>query len=178
MNFKGWRLHFIIFAFVVSLTLLLGGNWLLRHLSQEKPLTDALLENKTVEAVAIDSTGAILEIRVKLRPVDNLQRAYQEIETSIRKVYDQPGVKLVIQDQRSPALEKLWLTSQYAIYEAAVQGNFTKMATAVDQLARQAGLDNYAVNIDANNIYLQLSEGENYLYQVVPRQNYMNRGEA
>jgi len=177
LNFKGWRLQFVILTALLSLVLLTGGHWVYRHYTQEKPLTSALIDETAAQEVEISKTATGMEIKVMLGPVGNLQQAYRQVEARIMEVYGQQPVKLVIQDRRSPALEGLWLESQYAIYEAAVKGNFTQMAATVDQLARKASLDHYAVNIDGKNIYLQFSQGQDYLYQVVPRQIYAIRGE-
>lgn len=178
MNFKGWRLQFVILTAFLSVVLLSGGHWVYRHYTQEKPLTSALMDETAAQEVEISKTATGLEIKVVLGPVDNLQQAYRQVEARVMETYSQQPVKLVIQDRRSPSLESLWLESQYIIYEAAVKGNFTQMATTIDQLAQKASLDHYAVNIDDKNIYLQFSQGQDYLYQVVPRQIYVIRGEA
>ncbi|QGP93441.1 hypothetical protein MGLY_28490 [Neomoorella glycerini] len=178
MHFKGWRLQFVFLAALLTLGLLTGGQWAYRHYSQEKPLADTLKSDPAVQEATVIRTADGLEVRVILGPGADLPQAYRQVQETVHKLYGRQQVKLVIQDRRSPALESLWRESQFAVYEAAVRGNFTQMAATVDRLARQAGIDHYAINVDDNYIYLQFSQGQAYLYQVVPRQNYVTRGEG
>ncbi|WP_338825556.1 hypothetical protein MHOCP_11350 [Moorella humiferrea] len=178
MHFKGWRLHFIILAALLTLVLLIGGQWVYLHFSQEKPLADTLKANPAVQAMEVTRTAEVLEVRVILSPGVDLPVVYRQVQEAVAKHYGREGVKLIIQDHRSPALENLWRQSQFAVYEAAVRGNFTQMAATVSELARQAGVDQYAVNIDDSYIYLQFSRGQDYLYQVIPRNDALNRGEG
>ncbi|WP_406678483.1 hypothetical protein [Moorella sp. ACPs] len=178
MHFKGWRLHFIFLAALLTFGLLTGGQWAYRHYSQEKPLADTLKANPAVQEAEVTRTAQGLEVRVILGPGADLPQVYRQVQEAVDKLYGREQVKLVIQDRRSPALENLWRQSQFAVYEAAVRGSFTQMAATVERLARQAGVDQYAVNVDDNYIYLQFSQGQAYLYQVVPRPNYVTRGEG
>ncbi|MDK2815449.1 MAG: hypothetical protein PWR22_77 [Moorella sp. (in: firmicutes)] len=178
MPFKGWRLHFIFLAALLTVGLLTGGQWAYRHYSREKPLANTLKAIPAVQEATVTRMAERLEIRVILGPGADLPQAYRQVQEAVHRLYGEEQVKLVIQDRRSPALESLWRESQFAVYEAAVRGNFTQMAATVDRLARQAGIDHYAVNVDDNYIYLQFSQGQDYLYQVVPRLNYVTRGEG
>lgn len=178
MHFKGWRLHFVLLAALLTLSLLTGGQWAYRHYSQEKPLTDTLKSDPAVQEATVNRTPDGLEVKVLLGRGADLPQAYRHVQETVYKLYGRQHVRLVVQDRRSPALESLWRESQFAVYEAAVQGNFTRMAATVEQLAHRAGIENYAVNVDDNYIYLQFSQGQAYLYQVVPRQNPITRGEG
>lgn len=178
MNFKGWRLQFIFLAAILSISLLTGGQWVYRHFSQEKPLSEFLKEEGAVRDVLVSRTAEGLEIKIFMGPVDNLQLAYNRIDAEVRRVYGMQAVKLVLVDNPNAELEGLWRHSQYAVYEAAVRGNLTDMADSIERLAREAGIDGYAVNVDERNIYLQFNQGNDYLYQVIPRQIHGSRGEA
>lgn len=178
MPFKGWRLHFVLLAALITLLLLTGSQWAYRHYSQEKPLAGALLSDPAVVDVAVTRTNTALQVKVTLGPAADLPQIYRRLQERVNQVYGRQAVKIVIQDHRSPALETLWRESQFAVYEAAVRGNFTQMAATVEQLARRAGITGYSIDVDDNYIYVQFSQGEDYLYQVVPRQIYVIRGEA
>ena len=176
MHFKGWRLHFVLLAALLSLSLLTGGQWAYRHFGQEKPLAGALEAVPGVQAVTVIPGTGTLEVRINLGPVTHLQQTYSKLEEAIRGVYGQQPFKIILQDNPAPVLDRLWQASQYAVYEAAVRGNFTSMAAGVADLARQAGVSDYALNIDDRNIYLVFRQGQNYLYRVIPRQTDSQQG--
>ncbi|MGI9860331.1 hypothetical protein SDD30_02970 [Moorella naiadis] len=176
MHFKGWRLHFVLLAALLSLSLLTGGQWAYRHFGQEKPLIGALEAVPGVQAVTMMPGTGYLEVQISLGPVTNLQQTYTELEEIIRGAYGQQPFKITLQDNPAPVLDRLWQASQYAVYEAAVQGNFTSMAARVGDLARQAGISGYALNIDDRNIYVEFRQGQNYLYRVIPRQTDGRQG--
>ncbi|APC08216.1 hypothetical protein [Neomoorella thermoacetica] len=176
MHFKGWRLHFVLLAALLSLCLLTGGQWAYQHFGQEKPLARALEAVPGVQGVQITSGTSGLEVGVTLGQVADLQQTYKQLEKVIQGIYGQQPVKVVIKDNPSPVLDRLWQASQYSVYEASVRGNFTTMATSIAQLASKAGVPDYAINIDERNIYLQFRQGQNYLYRIIPRQNNSQQG--
>ncbi|WP_258360454.1 hypothetical protein [Moorella sulfitireducens (nom. illeg.)] len=178
MHFKGWRLHFILLAALLTLGLLSGGQWVYRHYSQEKPLAATLKANPAVQEVTVTRAAEDLEVKVTLGPGADLPQAYRQVQEAVGKLYGREQVELVIQDHRSPYLEGLWRQCQFAVYEAAARGNFTQMAATVEELARRSGIDRYAVDVDTDFIYLQFSQGQDYLYQVIPRSNDVARGEG
>ncbi|MDK2820540.1 MAG: hypothetical protein PWP31_505 [Clostridia bacterium] len=169
LHFKGWHLHFVLLTAILVFGLLVGGSQIYSYYGQQKPLANALTSQTCVEDIKVNESNDSLQVKVTLGPVENLKEAYTEIEKSIFEVYGQQA-QLLIEGNSSPDLDKLWQNSQYAVYEAVVRGNFTEMAETIEELAKNAGID-YAIDLDEENIYVQFSKGENYLYQVVPRQS-------
>jgi predicted nucleotidyltransferase len=157
--------------------LLTGGQWAYRHFSQEKPLADTLQSDPAVQEATVNQISGGLEVKVLLEPGVDLPRVYRQVQEDVHRLYSREPVRLIIEDHRSAALENLWRESQFAVYEAAAAGNFTSMAAAILELADRAAVDSYAVNMDDSYIYVQFSQGQAYLYQVVPRQNHGLRGE-
>jgi hypothetical protein len=55
------------------------------------------------------------------------------------------------------------------IEEALATGSFYAMAQAIDEEAKEAGLDRWSVGVDSEYVYVQLHKGESYLYEIIPR---------
>ncbi|MDN5347706.1 MAG: hypothetical protein PWP65_1270 [Clostridia bacterium] len=169
MTWKGWRLHFVFIGLILTLLLLFGGEGLYRRYFVIEPLKQSLKSEQGVQAVDVQEMPQGYRLLVKMGPVENIQSAYQEIETRAEKALGRRVLEVVLIDKRSPALANAWQQAQFAIYEAVARGNFTEMAARVDELARREEIEHYALNIDAHNIYLQFHQGDNYLYAVIPR---------
>ncbi len=85
------------------------------------------------------------------------------------------SAKILLSDNRSPELQALLEKTRFSIEEGIAKGNFTEMEKAIDSAAKEAKLDRYGIFMDAEAVYLQFHKGDNYLYQVFPRQQGKNQ---
>lgn len=166
---QGWRLHFIFLACILSVGLFFAGQFAYQEFFLEKPLREKLQAEQGVQGVRMGRTGDVEQVIVELGPVENLEKTYLNVNRVLHRFYRQGAVQLIIRDQRSPALEQAWEKIQFAIYEAAVRGNFTAMAKEVEREANERGV-RLKLDMDRNYIYVALYQGFNYLYEIVPRE--------
>lgn len=164
MSWSGWRLYWIVIFGAVTLAVLWGGGAFYDRYYVHDPLQEALLQVDGVVAVEIAED----QVEVKLAHISDLSETF----TQLRKVMDDSSYqgRIVIKDNPAPKLEAAWDKIHLAIYEAASRANFQSMAATVDRVAAVERIASYAVKVDNDNIYVQLSDGSHYLYRIIPRQ--------
>ncbi|MHB1125526.1 MAG: hypothetical protein ACYC2T_01000 [Bacillota bacterium] len=167
MKLKGWHLPLVVIFTLLALTLLLGGQRLYVKNYKEQPLLRKMAAVDTVKQVKMAQNSQGTTFMVQLGPVPNLQKTYLAL-LEATKGESQP-VELVIEDQPSPKLEKVWYNSQFAVYQAVAQGDFTEMFHAVEKESLDAGLVKFQLYVDGQRVYLQLEDQGKYLYKVIPR---------
>ncbi|MGB9660544.1 MAG: hypothetical protein ACPL5F_00815 [Moorellaceae bacterium] len=175
MFFQGWRLHLVLVACLLSAGVLLGGQHVYREFFVQRPLMETLRAEKGVQGVRLERTGNTEKVMVELEPVDSLKQTYLRLEQLLHRFYPDGKVELIVVDHRSPALEQVWGRCQFAVYEAAVRGNFTTMAEEVEKETQEQGVK-LKLDVDRGHIYVALFQGSSYLYEIVPRET-PGRGE-
>ncbi|MHB1418778.1 MAG: hypothetical protein ACYCX4_04200 [Bacillota bacterium] len=167
MKIKGLHLPLVVILALLTLALLLGGQRLYVKKYKEQPLQQKMAAVETVKQVKMERTSQGTKFMVQLGPVSDLQKTYLALMDA--SMTDGQPAELVIKDHPSPKLEKVWYNSQFAVYQAVTQGDFTNMSQVVAKEAKDAGLAKFKVYVDEQRVYLQLAEQGNYLYRVIPR---------
>ena len=167
-EFARLNLPVVFLAFFLSLALLCGGFWLYNEFVIVRPLEQELSALPQVRQVWLGKNNDRFVIKLELVSVENLKDALGEIKETISLASGQ--YVLQIKDRRNDYLEELWRQGQFAVEEAAVLGNLTEMHSSLQKEWRRAGLDRWLIEMDRENLYIQLQQGQFYLYEVVPRQ--------
>lgn len=168
MEFQGIRIKYVILAFLLVAALLFGGQMVYQKFGYHQPVRQLLEGYPGIASFEIDDEAAVVRIVVKLERTDNLMAAYQQLDRRLWTANSGRPYELVIEDERSPALEEALHKSELAVYQALIQGNFPEMARAVDTHAREAGAE-ARVFVDGRNVYIQIETADCYLMSVVPR---------
>ncbi|MGB9858404.1 MAG: hypothetical protein ACPLQP_00545 [Moorellaceae bacterium] len=177
MFFQGWRLHLVLVACVLSAGVLLGGQHVYQEFFVQRPLVETLQAEQGVQGVRLERAGDTEKVMVELQPVDSLKQTYLRLEQLVHCFYPDGQVELIVVDHRSPALEQVWERCQFAVYEAAVRGNFTTMAEEVERETREQGVK-LKLDVDGGHIYVALFQGPSYLYEIIPRETQGRAGDV
>ncbi|GFN23790.1 hypothetical protein [Thermanaeromonas sp. C210] len=164
---QGWRLPYVVVACLLSAAFFFGGQFVYERFFLDRPVWEELQAEPGVERVKVQRADGTEEVVVELGRVENLEATYRSLEGTLERYYRPGTFQLLITDRRSPALEELWDKGQFAVYEAAVRGNFTAMARELESQARAAGMD-IKLDMDGRRIYVALYQGPYYLYEIVP----------
>lgn len=154
---------------ILTLALLAGGYWLYQRFLVEKPLADALHQLPEVMDWSLRKDKDKKVLIVELASVSNLKESSNAIKDTAEHFLGKEAVEIHLLDRRSSELEKVMYAVQFPLYEALVQGNFTHMAEFIRIEAENAKLSRYQIYIDESYLYIQLHQGQNYLYEIVPR---------
>ncbi len=172
VQWQGMRIYVVLLSLIIALSAFLGAHWLYNRLNFQQPLAKKLDGNELVTAYRLENDGEVYKITVTLRKTGNLMLSYRQVHKEVEKVMGCSPFVIEINDQPNDKLNDVYNQGQFAIQEALIRGNFQDMASFLNGYARSAGVTS-KVFIDQDNIYWQMEDGANYLYQVIPRKNHV-----
>lgn len=172
MNRRGHSWLSGVIALAATLLILFGAQALYHTIAVAKPLDKAFEGIDGVRSVTWDKKNNDKEVtlRLDLDNASNLQTTYKTVETKARTVLGKTPFQLDIRDTRTPELEQTYHALHFHIQEAVVTGRFSEMADKINEKAKESGVK-AQVYVDAQNVYLQLTQGDADLYAVIPRNN-------
>lgn len=168
MKKNEFRVFLSILALIFSLGIFLGGYNLYIKWGLEKPLIKDLSSLSSVQGVSIEKNDQKYELKVKLKKVSNIQEQYKEIEKQVKSGLGNKEYELEIVDRRNDALELLFNQLQPTIYEAVANNRYLWLDEEVARRTAEKKMS-YVIFIDEQNLYLQLMDGNAYLYEVINR---------
>jgi len=155
------RLVPIIFIVIISLAVLFGGWQAYQRFNFVSPLESSLNTITGVKNVNVVA-GSPNVITVQLGRVGDLQTTY----TALSKAVGTPG-ELKIKDSRNAQLTNDEEALAPIISTGKSKGDYTAMMTQIASKASSLHI-NVRATMDMNNIYLQITSGSYYLYDVFP----------
>ncbi|MBU4533159.1 MAG: hypothetical protein U1D96_05570 [Eubacteriales bacterium] len=168
MEWQGIRVKIAILAFIVVLGLLFGGQVVYQKYGYHQPLRQALEQQEYVKSYEIDEKSPVVRITVTFTRTDNLMESYQRLDQAVWVANSGRPYELVVADERNATLNGAYYDSQFAVYQAIIQGSFPEMARVVQDNAREAGAE-AKIFVDNRNVYIQMETVDHYLNVVVPR---------
>jgi hypothetical protein len=175
MQWKGFKLHVIIFSLLFGIALIFGAQWMYQRYNINRPINNVLSANKAVESYQVGSEGGTMLVSVNIKSDADLMVPYKEIRKDLENVMGRKTFMLVLSDNRDGTLEQVWYRCQYAVYQAQVQGSFMEMAEVINREALAHGAE-ANINIDQEYIYLRLRHQGHTLDEVIPRGAYVVTG--
>lgn len=177
MKYKGYRVEVVTAVALLTVAVLLGGHLAYIRLFVEKPLLRSLEQIAGVEKVRLSQADDRYVVTLELARVNDLAQVYRRAEELSRESLGPGNFLLKVADKRNPALENLYYRVHYYVEEALAQGNFSVAAEKIAAAAKSAGVKE-RFYVDEDHVYLELVQGENYLYEVRSRVTSPGRGEV
>lgn len=153
----------------MTLSVLFGAFVAYRQFKLVGPLQNELQAIPGVQMAQVE-TGNPSQVKIKLGPVtklanQDLQSTYVKIVGIISGVFNGTNNLDIVDNQDQELTSAYELDLRPILLEGVAKGNFVEMIAAVEQKASQAGIQ-ARVTMDVHNIYIQLSKGNHYLYDV------------
>lgn len=167
MSINQLKIPVVVLSLIISLGLLLGGQYFYEHYYLWNEFNGKIAQVLPGAKVSIDRNEDPPVVYIKSSGITDLQTSYRQIDKVVKSRLG-TQYRLVLQDQRTPQLQKAYESSQFAIQEALVTGGFEKMRQQVNQVAEHFQIE-ARITIDPSNIYLQMKDRHGYLYEVIPR---------
>lgn len=172
---RGLRIPVIIGIMVIVIGLLFGGQWMYTKYFFEKPIGNVLDRVEGIENVDYNKEAGTLT--VTLTQVPDLRDTFLHIEEGLQSQGGFDGVRVRIIDNRSRFLEDVYYEMHFSIFQSIFTGEFVSMQQNISTIAAEFGLDEAAVYVDSDNVYLQLHRGDEFLYEVISRRGVPVPGE-
>jgi hypothetical protein len=159
---------------VITLAVLFGGQLLWNKYAVANPINEMF---KNIDGVESATVGRLTDqgknnekfkIYVRLSNVPDLQKAYGEITDGLNQIDSGKKYDIVIEDKRTPDLERFYYDIHYYIQEAISTGNFATMAERIEAKAETAGIT-AKVYVDTQNVYLQMTKSGAEMYVIIAR---------
>ncbi|MEW6447307.1 MAG: hypothetical protein AB1426_04345 [Bacillota bacterium] len=168
MIWQGLRIKAVLVALAIGLVCLFGGQWLYEKYGYQQSLQQALGGQPQVADFTAEEQNGQIVVTVHLRSPDNLMPTYKELERRVSEALGSRRFVIKIADKRDAGLEEVLYRSQFAVYQALVQGSFKEMEAEVSANAREAGAET-RIYIDSENVYLTFTRGDRFLAEIIPR---------
>lgn len=166
-----YNIALVTLFFILFFALLLSGQWVYQEFALVLPIKKQLTEVSKIKESSVTFEDGNLSVTVKLNEVENLQDSFHEIKNSLPK-----GNKysLNIADQRDEYLDKIWRQCRFALEEAAILNNLVETKEEVRKNLNGFEVEKWILEIDGDNLYFQMHSSDSYLYEIIPRNNFLN----
>lgn len=164
------RVPLLVAVFVGVILLGLGA----RSFYYQKGVVDPLASvAKAVPGVVslevVPSVDGDKDVLAHLGPDVELEKVYKELEELASAKLGQSFGHLILQDRRTPDLARSYYSIHFTIQQGISTGLFASMAEQIDARLGESTQLEHRVFVGDRQVFVQLHEEENYLYEVVPR---------
>ncbi|RUT47612.1 hypothetical protein EJP82_04315 [Paenibacillus anaericanus] len=166
MKLRTWP---IVITVAVSALLLFGGWFAYRQWVVENPLKKLVTEYEGVNAVQFDITRTQVDLKLKLEPGTDISGLVKHIEQDGKGFIGNRTLKLDVEDNSSPALDKLWEQALFSVAQAMENKQYTEITATLEKLEQQDNSLQTSAEIDDKNVYITLTNGENSKFIILPR---------
>ncbi len=164
---KGFKWEIAILSAALTVAVLSIAYYGYQDLGVKKPLEKALVADPDVLSCDVRRASK-LTVEVYLSPVNELAVVYTRLGGIVQEKAG-PDFELIVKDERNDTLEGLYHSIHYYLEEAAIRGNFGEMMESTRNTLSEKGLSDFEITVDKKNIYVQMSLGDAYLYEILDR---------
>jgi hypothetical protein len=170
MRAYGVRIPVVLMAMAGALLLLFGAQFVYDRQAVDQPLVSIYHNVPGVEHVALQNTPSGLQVDVHLGPVTNLRETYLALRNQVNTVLGGQHFQINLIDARTPTLLGDFYQMNGVLEQGIATGQFVAMQQQVQRLGQQEGLTRASAIVDDHYVYVDLVQGKNYLYELLPRQ--------
>jgi len=162
---KKIKLSYLLLSFITTLSILFIGFYSYQYVYFTKPLNEYINQNLDIssEDVIIDHKEKNITISLK---TNSLKKHYNDIQNVIDRYYNSDQYKIIIKDNRNQQLETTYNKISFDLYEAIETKQYTKFDDIIDNASIPNSIN---IEMDEKYIYLNIKNGEHYLYELLPR---------
>lgn len=164
MKNNEFKVMISILSLVIALAIFLAGFTLYNKLGIIEPLTNELESIKAVKEVNVIKENDYT-IKVTLNQVNNFDEVYNDIKKIVEKKLNDKPYEIILVDYPNAKLNERYVSLQPAIYQALANHEFVWLN---GELAKKTDIT-YTLLIDDNYLYIQLVDGDFYIYKVIKR---------
>jgi len=164
------KIALVLLALLVTLGLLVGGQKIYHARMIEKPVVTKLLALNYIDEAVLINTKGMNTIKVHIKQPGNLKQEYNEIDQVMAGKFAKWNYEIDISDQREPFLQNQFDKLELALYEAIAQNQYLELEQRFTEAAGKENF-NYQLQIDQQRLYVQIRQGDKFLYEIIDRHN-------
>lgn len=166
------RLVPVLITSLLSATLLFGGFFVYRHYVVQEPLQKIVSQYDGVNNSHISINRNEVTLKLDLEPGTKLRELVQYVSKEGKSALEGRTLKLDVEQNSSELLDEYWDKAMFSVAEAMESRKYTLIPTQLDRLKEQ--YPEYkdviaSTEIDDNNVYVSLSNGEESKFIILPR---------
>lgn len=159
----------IFIAFVASAAVLFGGWFIYHSVALESPLNHALKETAGVVDYKASISGQKTVFNVQLDNQANIREIVHKISQKNDEVAGDRVPEIKVTSNTSPQLEDWWSTALFDVAQAMETRRYADIPAALDAKASQLQGLSVQTEMDDDNVYVRLTEGEHVKFVILPR---------
>lgn len=160
----------LVITTVASVALLFGGWAVYRHYAVEQPLDRIAASLPGVESADTSMENGQVVLELKLEPDADLAAIYQSIKRDGAKQIGSKRIKFNIASNPSDRLEQAWRYSLFDVAESMETRRYSGIRDAMDNVSEQFPGVLASSEMDEDNVYIRLQDGQSAKFIVLPRQ--------
>lgn len=170
MSIRDININIVLLVILIVVISFFAGKHLFNVYGVKQPLSTELKAIDGVDTVELIENNNRTDIKVSLKPKVDLYKIYQEIaETSADELGEKKG-EILVRENNSSSLNKVYYQIHYAIYEGISTNKFTNMKDNIEKNLNDSDIK-YKLWVNNNKVLLRLDGKEKSLYRIVSRNN-------
>lgn len=154
----------------LTAALLFGGWFAYRHYGVEQPLDRVANAVPGVESATVEMTTGTVKVDVKLSPDANLGDVYRQIKLDGSGEIGGKELELAATANGNDRLEKAWSYALFDVAEAMESHKYSGVRDAMVSISKQFPGVTASTDMDDNNVYISMRDGNAAKFVVLPRQ--------
>ncbi|MFC5467725.1 hypothetical protein ACFPPD_03275 [Cohnella suwonensis] len=166
------KIRILPIAITAALTaaVLFGGWFGYRHYGVEQPLDRVANAIAGVENATVEMGAGSVKIDVKLAPDANIAEVYRKIKQEGSGEIGSKQFELTADASSNERLEKAWSYALFDVAEAMETRKYSGIRDAMDGLSAHFPGVTATTDMDEDNVYISLRDGNAAKFVVLPRE--------
>ncbi len=167
------RLLPVVISVLVCSGLLFGGWFVYRSVALDSPLSDVVHRIQGVEQARLHIDRDQVQLDLKLDNHADLRKIVDQIHSEGAAVIGSRKLQLKVEGNPSEALDQWWSRSLFEVAEAMETRQYAKIPEALHRMESSYSGLRAETEMDDENVYIRLTEGEHSKFVILPRQPAM-----
>ena len=136
----------------------------------QSPLDKLVKQYNGVSSAHSNINHSTVTLTLDLKPGTDLGALVQHVQDAGKSLIGSRSLQLNVTDHSNAALDKWWSEALFPISEAMENKKYTEIMNTLNQYKSSLPGLVADAEIDDNNVYISLSDGNNSKFIVLPRQ--------
>lgn len=160
----------IVITALLSAGLMFGGWFMYRQFAIQEPLQKIVNSYEGVNRSQISINQDYVSLKLDLEPGTKLRELVQYISSEGKSVIGGRVLQLEVEQHTNAVLDEIWDKAMFSVAEAMESRKYTLIPDTLDELKQEYEGITATTEIDDNNVYVSLTNGNDSKFIILPRQ--------